>query len=259
MVVNEYNGHFPTTYEELQKLKGIGKYTAAAIASFAFKKAVPVVDGNVFRVLARFLLIREDIADAKNFKTFFEASEALMPAKNSDLYNQAMMELGATICTPSKPSCLLCPVEMGCHAKAESKQAEFPVKLKKVKVRKRYFYYLVLQHEDQLMLKQRGAKDIWEGLYDFPMIESDLPMDEATLMQATQTLLDISQPKVNYELSEPVKHILTHQRISAQFLFLKLSSLLQLEEKNAAFYNMDEIEQLPKPVLINNYLIGKFY
>jgi len=256
-VVENYNGHFPETYDELQKLKGVGKYTAAAIASFAFKKVVPVVDGNVFRVLSRYLLIDKDIADPKNFKLFFEASSELISKDNPDLYNQAMMELGATLCSVSKPACLLCPVAEGCQARIEGKQTELPVKLKKVKVRQRHFYYLLIEKEGKLLMGKRGENDIWQGLFDFPVIESktDLPPRELE-----HELLNFfpEHKELHYELSESVKHILTHQRIEARFLLIDANNL-KTNISGYDWYDDEAIEELPKPILVDKYLKGRYY
>lgn len=259
MVVSDFDGKFPDTYEDLQKLKGVGKYTAAAIASFAFQKNVPVVDGNVFRVLSRVLLLDYDIANAKNFKYFFEASQELMPTKEGDLYNQAMMELGATLCTPAKPACLICPVESICSAKAEGKQGQLPVKIKHLKVRKRYFYYLVIETSKGLIMGARGPKDIWQGLYDFPLLEKTMVLKEEELLQVIMEDFPIKQNFSVEDISEPIKHVLTHQKIEAQFIHLKCEDSNDLPIENYKFYTFEEIEELPKPVLVDNYLKENFY
>jgi A/G-specific adenine glycosylase len=254
MVVDEFDGKFPDDYEALMQLKGIGKYTGAAIASFAFHKRVPVVDGNVFRVLSRVLLMEQDIANTKNFKFFFDASKLLMPEKASDLYNQAMMELGATICTPNKPACLLCPVETFCLAKEQGRQSNLPVKLKKVKVRQRFFYYLVIQKDDQLLLGQRGPKDIWQGLYDFPLLTSEQALDEEALLNQLEETYQLEKDSLVFDLSKPIKHLLTHQKIEARFIHITSVFKGSIDNENYQYYNHKEVESLPKPVLINNYL-----
>ncbi len=257
MIVAEYNGKFPESYEELQKLKGIGKYTAAAIASFAFGKQVPVVDGNVFRVLSRYLLIKEDIADTKNFKLFFDASAGLLSEDHPDLYNQAIMELGATLCSVSKPACLVCPVSEGCEARKIGAQQSLPIKSKKVKVRKRYFYYLHIHNKDELLMGKRGGKDIWEGLFDFPLIESAVPLPSSEL--ETQLHEALSHPKkFTYHVSESMKHILTHQRIEARFITVDATKLT-LQIDGYQWYNDGEVEELPKPILVDKYLKARQY
>jgi A/G-specific adenine glycosylase len=256
-VVEDYDGHFPETYEELQKLKGIGKYTAAAIASFAFKKKVPVVDGNVFRVLSRFLVIDKDIADPKNFKLFFEASKELISEDQPDLYNQALMELGATLCSVSKPACLLCPVAEECQARIEGKQTELPIKLKKVKVRKRYFYYLLIEQNEKLLMGKRGPNDIWQGLFDFPLIESKNVLSTTELEKELSSIFP-KQKHFKYELSNSVKHILTHQRIEAFFISIDMKKA-QIKINGYSWYDEGEVEELPKPRLVDKYLKENFY
>ena len=261
MIVAEYDGKFPEDYKGLQKLKGVGKYTAAAIASFAFQKPVPVVDGNVFRVLSRLFEMEQDIANTKNFQTFFEASASLLPEKESDLYNQAMMELGATTCTPSKPACLVCPIEAFCGAKEKGTQEKYPVKLKKVKVRNRFFYYLVIEYQGQLYLKERGPKDIWQGLFDFPLHESKNSLSEEEIMEQIEDWTHLKKDSFEIEdISAPIKHILTHQRIEARFIHLNIHQEWEAEADHGPLsaYSLEEIESLPKPVLVNNYLSEKF-
>jgi len=251
MVVEEYQGKFPDTYEALQQLKGVGKYTAAAIASFAFKRVVPVVDGNVFRVLSRYLLINNDIADPKNFKIFFNASEKLIAKENPDLYNQAIMELGATICSVSKPACLICPVTDTCMAREKGAQNELPVKKKKVKVRNRFFYYLVIEKNDKLLMGKRGPKDIWQGLFDFPLIERDRLLNEEEIAQAVHEFMG-SEKSTYFEVSDSIKHVLTHQRLQAFFITLKTDEPITLTDYD--WHTKAAIETLPKPILVDKYL-----
>ncbi|WP_375579469.1 A/G-specific adenine glycosylase [Marivirga tractuosa] len=157
-VVKDYNSEFPKAYNELLKLKGVGKYTAAAIASFAFEQAVPVVDGNVFRVLARYFDVSDDISQPKTFTKFFNIAKELIPDDYAASFNQAMMELGATICTPKKPDCENCPLSQECEARIHHKQSELPVKMKKIKIKNRYLYYLIWQHEEKLAMKKEVQK-----------------------------------------------------------------------------------------------------
>ena len=171
MVVEELDGKFPNNYMQLLELPGIGEYTAAAIASIAFKEAVPVVDGNVFRVVSRVLGISDDIAVASSRKVFFNYSKQLMMDAPPDLYNQAVMEFGALHCTPKQPKCDSCPLSLTCYAFQNSRQHQFPVKSKKVKVRNRDFYYLVIKSGASYLLNKRASGDIWQGLYDFYLIE----------------------------------------------------------------------------------------
>ncbi|WP_296622631.1 A/G-specific adenine glycosylase [Marivirga sp.] len=253
-IVEYYNGEFPNTYNELLKLKGIGKYTAAAIASFAFGQVVPVVDGNVFRVLARYFDISDDIAQPKTFTKFFNVASELIPQDQSDSFNQAIMELGATICTPKKPDCENCPVAQDCIARIQHKQLELPVKKKKIKIKHRYLYYLIWQNSGKMAMKKRGANDIWQGLFDFDLIETNTSL-------STEEVFEKVNKKYNnaevVEISEPIKHILSHQRLEAVFVELKLTNKNILNDQSLKYYTKQEVEELPKPRLIENYLTSK--
>jgi A/G-specific adenine glycosylase len=253
-VVKDYDGKFPDNYDELLKLKGIGKYTAAAIASFAFGEAVPVVDGNVFRVLARFFDIEDDIAQPKTFTKFFKIANELMPDDQAANFNQAMMELGATVCTPKKFDCGACPIAQDCTARIQHRQSELPIKKKKLKIKNRYLYYLILQSGEKLAMKKRGADDIWQGLFDFDLIEAESSLSSADILKL------ISMRHSNFEIceiSKPIIHILSHQRLEAVFVELKSKTENILSDSSLKYYTKHEVEQLPKPRLIENYLTNK--
>lgn len=254
IVANELNGEFPTTYNELLKLKGVGKYTAAAIASFAFDAPHAVVDGNVFRVLSRVFGIIDDISDARSFQVFEKKANSLIPQNNAAEFNQAIMDFGAIQCTPKKPACALCPFSLNCFAFNKGMIEQLPVKTKKVKVKKLYFNYLVIEGNEQFLLKERGAKNIWQGLYDFPLIESAKSLSEEEILSQ----LDQREDMMLEGVSSEVKHVLTHRQIFARFYKLKVKDLDTFEQLGRAFeskpYSIDEINALPKPILIQNYL-----
>jgi A/G-specific adenine glycosylase len=173
IIVNEYDSNFPNTYKTLKKLKGIGDYTASAIASFAFGEKVAVLDGNVFRVLARVFGVEEDIMSTKGKKVFAELAKNLLPNQQTNTYNQAIMEFGALYCKPSSPDCPNCILRDSCVAFASKKQDILPIKAKKTVAKKRYLHYLVFEFENKLLLKERNAGDVWQGLYDFVLVEKD--------------------------------------------------------------------------------------
>jgi len=172
-VVTDFNGLFPESYEKLLQLKGIGPYTAAAIASFAYEERVAVLDGNVYRVLARFFGIENDIAAPASRKVFAEVAQKALPEKESSTYNQAIMEFGALHCTPVAPKCGTCPLQAGCFAFQHNLQRELPVKQKTKRMRERYFNYLVLEWENERYWRKRKPGDIWEGLYEFDLFEAE--------------------------------------------------------------------------------------
>lgn len=190
IVMENFGGIFPDTYAKILTLKGVGSYTAAAIASFAFNEDVAVVDGNVFRVLARVFGVEEDIASGKGQKVFQQLADELLPQGESATYNQAIMEFGATYCKPVAPDCNSCIFNDKCIAFAQKRQQALPLKIKKLKIKERTFTYLIFTFEDKLMLKVRGAGDIWQGLYDFPTLEDILEDKENNLEENIISTLD---------------------------------------------------------------------
>ena len=257
-VVAKYNGRFPDNYRELLQLKGIGKYTAAAIASFAFHEPVPVIDGNVYRVLSRVFGVADDIGSSQGQKIFAQLAGELMDHDDPHDYNQAIMEFGATHCTPSGPDCHNCIFTDDCYANKHGLQRNLPVKLKKLKVKTRFFHYLVIQHEGKILLKQRRQKDIWQGLYDFYLIEDTQPLDIDEIRHPQKSHWLTNQNLNLKSLSNEYKHILTHQRIFARFFHVVpdngFSPDLLNQSDDFQFYTIDEINDLPKPILIDNYL-----
>ena len=214
-IVEKHDGTFPQRYQELLKLKGIGAYTAAAIASFSFNETVPVVDGNVYRVLGRVFGIRDDILSTSGQKKFRKQAEALVPTGKANVYNQAIMEFGALQCTPTNPACLLCPLSNWCYAFQHGQQRALPVKIKKTKVRPRFLHYLVIIHDSQLWMKQRGTDGIWAGLYDFYLIETS---QAATLDQLDDPVLrQLLKSHNAVEVSSTYRHVLSHQRLHVVF------------------------------------------
>ena len=252
--MRDYGGEFPNSYKELLTLKGVGKYTGAAIASFAFDQVVPVVDGNVFRVLARFFDVSDDIAQARTFSKFFDIANSLIPTENPASFNQALMELGALVCKPKTPRCEICPLNQECLARIHGKQADLPVKKKKIKVKNRFLYYLIWQNGEKLAMKKRGANDIWQGLFDFDLFESENALTpEEVLEKVTEKFVHAEVT----DISEPVTHILSHQRLQAVFIQLKNPNHNVLKETGLEYYTRQQVEELPKPRLITNYLTSK--
>ncbi|WP_313999810.1 A/G-specific adenine glycosylase [Xanthocytophaga flava] len=257
VIVNQHNGSFPNSYINLVKLKGIGPYTAAAIASFAFKESVAVLDGNVFRVLARLYGLETDIATTKAKTIFSTLANQLISSDSPDLYNQAIMEFGAIQCTPSSPDCLLCPFQQECEAFLTGRQNILPIKSKKTVIKNRFFHYIVFHIHDRIAMRLRAGKDIWQGLYDFWLSENDSIIDTEDLLK--QHNLDLSDTV--YTVKEPQKvytHLLSHQHIEARFWHIQLETLPPVQE-GLTFYTLEEVEQLPKPILINKYLSEHFF
>lgn len=237
-ISDELEGTFPSTYKDILKLKGVGKYTAAAIASFAFNEATAVVDGNVYRVLSRVFDIETPIDSTKGQKEFQELADSLIFEENPAEHNQAIMELGAMICSP-KPKCESCPVMGKCLAFKNKTIEQRPIKAKKTKVRDRHFHFLIFEKDGKTFLEQRTQKDVWQNMYQFPLIESkDLTLPD-------------DYPVIN-KISEEVKHILSHQRIHARFYHF--SEFPKERNEKWITLNRADIQDYPLPRIIDRYL-----
>ncbi len=256
-VVDQLDGIFPNTYTSLLALKGIGPYTAAAVASFAFKEPVAVLDGNVFRVLARLYGIETDIASHNAKNVFSKVANELISVQEPDLFNQAIMEFGAIQCTPVAPDCLLCPFQHECEAFQTGRQTMLPVKNKKTVVKKRFFHYIVLLNGDQIAMRLRSVKDIWQGLYDFMLIEKEFVLATEDLTQLPD-VQGMGLPTHVFKQAKAYTHILSHQRIEAHFWHLSFESRPNLSN-DMQFYTLAQIHQLPKPVLVDKYLSEHFF
>lgn len=214
-VVEEHMGGFPDSYEGLKGLKGVGEYTAAAIGSIAFGLAEPVVDGNVYRVLARVFGIDTPIDSTAGRKQFRELAAALIDHEQPGEHNQAVMELGATVCTPQKPKCGDCPLARKCIARTAERITELPVKAGKTKVRTRHFNYLHIDRAGGSFLRKRIGKDIWHGLYELPLIETEKGLSKAGF--GARLTKELGTGWKIQEVHGPVKHVLSHQLIQASF------------------------------------------
>ncbi len=253
-VVDKYNGVFPKSFEKLKTLPGIGDYTAAAIASFAFGKQVAVVDGNVSRVLSRIYGVETPTNTPLGKKTFFDLANKLIPVNSPDLHNQAVMEFGALYCTPQNPQCNDCIFTTSCVAKLNSLQKLLPVKQRLKKARKRYFYYFAIQKGRSFLMKKRNEKDIWYGLYDFYLVERHRPADAEKIFGEDKELKKLSGRKKITEISGVYKHVLSHQVIYSRFIQLKLSESPALNGSGLKFFSLKKMAELPKPVLISRFL-----
>jgi A/G-specific adenine glycosylase len=254
-VVEDFGGKFPSSFRELTKLKGVGPYTAAAIASIAFKEAIAVVDGNVFRVLSRIFGIDKDIASNEGKTFFFEKANELIPENQPDLFNQAVMEFGALHCLPQNPLCNTCVFAKACVANLHDLQSVLPIKSKKLKVRTRYFYYFVLRWGNKIVMKQRKGKDIWQGLYDFYLIETKRKYKAQELIKKDPLLTQATFVKEN----KIITHILSHQRLKITFTEVEISSSQKfkdmIKDKDCGLraFSKREIVALPKPIVIDRY------
>lgn len=252
-VVAEHKGNFPNTSRELEALPGIGQYTAAAIASFAFGEAAAVVDGNVFRILSRIFGIDTPINRPEGKEAFTRLAAELLSKENPALHNQAVMEFGATFCTPRNPKCNECPFASSCVAHINKLINTLPVKIAPRKSKKRYFFYLVIEKNNSLLMRKREGNDIWQGLFDFFLIEKDKPVKPERVI-ADKQYQQWFQTAKGVKISKRYKHVLTHQTIHCRFVHIQASKHFSGKTENMAFYSRREIAQLPKPALITRFL-----
>lgn len=220
------SGQFPDTYAEVRKLKGVGDYTAAAICSFAYDMPCAVVDGNVYRVLSRWLGIEESIDTAAGKKVFAALADELLEKSSPALYNQAIMDFGALQCVPSSPSCLSCPLSDSCVALERGIVEDLPKKQHKTKVSYRYFHYVFVRTGEYTFIYKRGAGDIWHNLYEFPLIETATELDGEGILSHPEfeTVFGNCTIQGIRQLSGPVKHVLSHRVIYADCYEILLSN-----------------------------------
>jgi len=245
VIASGLDGIFPETYTELLHLKGVGEYTAAAIASFSYDEAVPVVDGNVFRVLARYFDIGSDIALPKTKKEFTALARELMPADDAATFNQSIMEFGAIQCVPKNPDCAVCVMNDSCLALKKRKVNELPVKLKKTKISNRHFNYLVFSDADgNTLLQKREGNGIWQNLYEFPLVETDAEADLSMVSDAVANEVR-SMEKINLV---PIVHKLSHQHLYITFWKVETDSI----PENGI--PVEELSKYPVPIVLHHFM-----
>ncbi|WP_405203071.1 A/G-specific adenine glycosylase [Dokdonia sp. LLG6352-1] len=255
MIVEEMDGVFPNTYEEIKKLKGVGDYTASAIASICFNEPTAVVDGNVYRVLSRVYGIDTPINSTAGIKEFKALAQELIDENRPADFNQAIMEFGAIQCKPQNPYCLHCIYNDSCVALQQNKVSELPVKLKKTKVKHKYFHYLYIKDkQEQTIIKQRTGKGIWQGLYEFPVIEELAALQEGEGERFRESvknhplLQDLVINDIDRYNDTPIVHKLSHQHLHTTFWIVTVDEITD----NAT--PVDRITELPVPVLIGNFI-----
>lgn len=249
-VQTEFAGKFPTTYNHLLKLKGIGPYTAAAIASICANEPVAVVDGNVERVISRLFTIEDAVNETKGKKSIVHIAQQMLDVDNPGNHNQAIMELGALICSPKAPDCNTCPLQNNCGACLQQKQLLYPIKTKKVKQRVRYFNYFYLQLGNAVFMQKRQKGDIWEGLYQLVLIETSHLQEPIKAVELLADCYKLNKKCFLWKSTSPViKHVLSHQIIQAVFYGIVLNGA----ETDVSVFNMhdyilvslSEIEKYP--------------
>lgn len=249
-VVNEHKGQFPETYKGLRKLKGVGDYTASAIASICFGVPEPVVDGNVYRVLSRYFGVELPINSTEGIKYFKELARNVMDPKNIEHYNQGIMEFGAVQCTPKNPNCFECPLQNSCKALKDGKVGRLPFKQGKTKTRKRYFNYLVyLDNAQNTILEQRKGRGIWQNLYQFPLLEHEKELGRSEIQEMIKSSNTLPLwDTIHLYNNSPIVHKLSHQHLYTQFWILKTNQVLEGTKP------WEDIYDFPVPVLIADFI-----
>ena len=255
-ITTAFSGKFPSEHNSIKSLKGVGDYTAAAIASFAFDLKYPVVDGNVFRLLSRFYGIETPIDTSAGKKEFTEIAGTLMRNHSPAVFNQAIMEFGSRVCKPANPECEMCPLNISCYAFKNNCYSSFPVKKNKTKTSNRYFNYLVIQDKNSFFIRKRNAKDIWQGLHDFPMIETKSSMKQIDFLKSDDWKNTFKGHKVKLtKVSPEFKHVLSHQLIYATFYEISADINLFNETENQwKKVNAKSVKKYAVPKLIERYI-----
>lgn len=248
LIVDEYDGVFPTSYEKLITLKGVGEYTAAAVASFSADENVAVLDGNVFRVLARYFNVDNDISVSSTKKVFQELAKEVLPQKNVATHNQAIMEFGALQCVPKSPNCETCVLANSCEALKLKLVNVLPVKSKKTKVTNRFFTYLVFEDlKGHTLVKQRTEKGIWQNLYEFPVIEAEDSIEEEEVIAIISKRYS-EVKSVSMLTSFDVIHKLSHQTLHVRFVKVEINNFMD------GAIAIGELKKLPFPIVIHNFI-----
>lgn len=253
-IVNELSGVFPDEYDTILSLKGVGPYTASAIASFAFNKPYAVVDGNVFRVLSRSFGIDAAIDSAEGIRVFTSLAGKLIDEKNAGLYNQAIMDFGATVCKPALPLCSTCDLQKECTAHKKRIVNHLPVKEKLLQRKNRWFTWFLFTHRNEIFITKRTAKDIWQNLFEFYLVETDerIEWQKEIIDEVLENQLSITKADLMH-ISPVFSQQLTHQNIKAVFVKIELS-IIPLSLKDYTPVGFDDISRFAFPGIINQYL-----
>ncbi len=252
LLVERHNGIFPSDYKTLLSLKGVGKYTAAAIASIAFDLPVAAVDGNIYRIISRYFGISTPIDTISGKSEIQKIADELMPSNNAGYHNQALMEFGALQCVPKSPDCNSCPLIENCFALNYKLVGQLPVKSKKTKQRSRFFYYFIIDNNNSVLLEKRTKNDIWKNLHQFPVLETEKELSDLEIINLEIPVTEIK--KANFKMvSNTVKHVLSHQTLYARFIHIETDEL-NLNDSNLIQVNKKDIYKFAVPKLLDNYI-----
>lgn len=250
-IANDLDGVFPDNYKDLLKLKGVGDYTASAIASFCFDEAKAVVDGNVYRVLSRYFGIHTPINSTEGIKQFKEQANLVLDYNNPANHNQAIMEFGALQCKPKSPDCEICPLNSSCKALKNDWVGSLPIKINKTKVKQKHFNFLVCIDTDQhTLFEKRKSKGIWQNLYQFPLLETEIPLDYSDFAnhEDIQDLFKTDDLQFTLYNETPIIHKLSHQHLHTKFW------IIEVDELPKAGIPITQINDFPTSILISNFI-----
>ena len=251
-IAGELKGKFPSTFGEIKKLKGVGDYTAAAISSFVFGERQAVVDGNVIRVLARIFGIDTPYDTTAGKKQITALAQELIDENQPGAYNQAIMDFGATVCTPQAPKCPSCPLQQICVAYKDGRVAELPVKSKKLTIKDRHFNYLLIKNEKEILISKRTSKDIWKDLYELPLIETSTPLKRN--ISATVADYLVTGEFTIHSYSKPISQMLTHRKIHFRFIEVELADFKSFKMEGILKVKVQDLHKFAFPKTIHLFL-----
>jgi A/G-specific adenine glycosylase len=252
-IMEHLGGEMPGDFEGLLKLKGVGRYTAAAIASFCYGEACAAVDGNVSRVIARLYGVEEAVNSSAGARQIEALAQEMLDRDDPGNHNQAMIDFGAMLCVPSSPQCPLCPLSKGCNAYLSGRVNLLPVKIPKLKPEKRWFYFYIIVYKGKVILCKRGEKDIWRSLYQFPVVESGTPHSDEELVNDLMPA-PLSSHLLKVSLSGTIPHQLSHRSIQARFIHVEVDSLPSPLPSEWIPVSLQDLDTYPVPRLIHRYL-----
>lgn len=257
IIMEKHNGQIPSTYEELLQLPGLGPYAAGAVASFAFHQPVPAIDGNVYRILARIFGIFESPGKATGKKIFRELCTEMMDRSQPHIYNQALIDFGALQCIPTMPNCAQCPFPSLCYAEANNLQLQLPTKERTLKLRTRFFHFFMIRFRNSTYIERREGKDIWNSLYQFPLVEVSQRMSIDDVMRQQEVVDMIGHDYSLIQSSDEIRQLLSHQELFIRFHIVQLQSARYELNSNYQRVPVSDIFNYQVPISIHNYLVAE--
>ncbi len=257
-VIEKHNGVLPKSYSDLLHIPGLGPYSAGAIASFAFNIPVPAIDGNVYRVISRFFGLFDSPFTAKGKGVYYQIVHELMPTGKANLFNQALLDFGALQCVPLSPFCKGCPFNTVCYAFRNNLVSKLPIKAAKLKVRDRYLTFIIIKCKEYTFLSKREGKDIWQSLYQFPLIETDgnISLEEMIALPQWRRLFGKGGVYINH-FTSVIPHKLSHQNLHVRFLIVEINKPNSVVSRHYSIYRIAEVGNLSVPIVIHNFMAAE--